>query len=58
MSPKTQKIVGVVLILLAFGAVGLQIAEHQDVLSLVALFLGAAGGQQIGQGNARGKHQQ
>lgn len=57
MSPKTQTIIGVALIVLAVGAAGLQIAEHQDVFSLLAVFLGAVGSQQIGQANARHKRQ-
>jgi hypothetical protein len=31
----------------------LQITQHQDVFTLLAIFLGALGGQQIGQANAR-----
>ena len=57
MSPRAQILVGTALLLLACVAVWLQIVEHQDVFSLLALFLGAIGGQQIGQANARLKRQ-
>jgi hypothetical protein len=57
MNTNKQLTIGIGLLVLGILAVLLQVTQHQDVYSLVAIFLGAVGGQQVGQATARRRRQ-
>jgi hypothetical protein len=56
MTPARQAKIGIIVLALALVAVWLQVSQHHEIYSLIAIFLGAVGGQQLGQAHARSKN--